>query len=185
MNNPESELLKMIRPLKEGNEDEVICFAHKHGFDTVHVVSGGFMNDHTLVTFSIIFSSPEMLTALLMGGASTDVYSNMGYTSNNTVEEGGPMKMYTPLHYCALQNKLDHAEVLLEFGADISLLNNQGETAFDMATSDKMRELIRLYELPRNVPCAEETFIPFLPSDTNACVSTTIIDNEYDSSSDE
>ena len=155
MNSPESELLKMIRPLKEGNVDEVICFAHKHGFDTVHVVSGGFMNDHTLVTFAIIFSSPEMLTELLMSGASTDVYSNMGYTSNNTVEEGGPIKMYAPLHYCAIQNKLDHAEVLLKFGADISLPNNHGKTAFDIASSDEMRELIRMYELPRAVPCAE------------------------------
>lgn len=155
MNNPESELLKMIRPLEEGNEDEVICFAHKHGFDKVHVVSADFMNDHTLVTFAVIFSSPEMLTALLMGGASTDVYSNMGYTSNNTVEEGGPIKMYTPLHYCAIQNKLDHADVLLDYGADISLPNCHGETALSMATSDEMRALIQMYESPMAVPCAE------------------------------
>jgi hypothetical protein len=154
MSNPEFELLKIIRLLKEGREDEVIWFAHKHGFDTVHVVAG-FMNDPTLVTLAVNFSLPDMLTALLMGGASPDVYSNMGYTSNNTVEEGGPIKMYTPLHYCAMQNKLDHATVLLDYGADISLPNCHGKTALSMATSDEMRALIQMYELPMAVPCAE------------------------------
>jgi len=154
MSNPEFELLKIIRPLETGDEDEVICFAHKHGFDKVHIVAG-FMNDHTLVTFAINFSSPEMLTALLMGGASPDVYANMGYSSRKTAEEGGPIKMHTPLHYCAMQNKLDHATVLLDHGADISLPNYQGNTALNVATSDEMRALIQMYELPMAVPCAE------------------------------
>jgi len=154
MSNPEFELLKIIRPLETGDEDEVICFAHKHGFDKVHIVAG-FMNDHTLVTLAINFSSPEMLTALLMGGASPDVYANMGFSSSNRSEEGGPIKMYTPLHYCAMQNKLDHATVLLDYGADISLPNCHGKTALSMATSDEMRALIQMYELPMAVPCAE------------------------------
>ena len=122
------------------------------------------MNDHALPTLAVNFSSPDMLTALLMGGASPDVYSNMGYSSRRTAEEGGPIKMYTPLHYCVMQNKLDHATVLLDHGADISLPDCHGKTALSMATSDEMRALIQMYELPMAVPCAEEADVLSTPS---------------------
>ena len=148
MDKSQFELIKMIPFLKNNNKEEVIRFANTHGFDKVHVVTSDFVNDHTLLTFAIIFSSPEMLSTLLKNGASPNVYSNMGYTTHKTAEEGGPIKMYTPLHYCVIQNKLEHAKVLLDNGADVTLPNPQGKTAFNIATSSKMRELIQSYESP-------------------------------------
>ena len=52
----------------------------------------------------------------------------------------------TPLHQAVTYNSTDAMKVLLQHGADPSIVDNTGKTVFDLALNLNEREAIRLLE---------------------------------------
>jgi ankyrin repeat protein len=57
---------------------------------------------------------------------------------------------YTPLMFAALMNDKIAAEILKENGADISLLNNNKESAFDIAYNHGSKKFLEVFEKEHN-----------------------------------
>ena len=136
----------------------VLAFMERHGPNKQHQVCG-FNCDHTPLSFAVAMESPvEMLAAILDAGADPNAYACMAYTWDRPAVRGGPVLMYAPLHYAAMNNNIEFATLLLNYGATPGLPccpSVETRTALDIAMSDEMRELIQSYESPMAVPCAE------------------------------
>ena len=52
---------------------------------------------------------------------------------------------WTPLHWGALNNATNTAEVLLKNGADVNAKNKNGDTPLHWAEKESMKRLLRLY----------------------------------------
>lgn len=59
----------------------------------------------------------------------------------NTVSDIG----YTPLMYACKSNSVDVAKYLINIGADVDIIGNDGKTAFNLATNSELRKLLYLY----------------------------------------
>ena len=52
---------------------------------------------------------------------------------------------WTPLHYAAVRNSLEVAELLISSGAEVNVKTNGGETPLHKAVSQKMVELLQIH----------------------------------------
>ena len=56
-----------------------------------------------------------------------------GATVNDALKPGSPLGGYTALHFAALQGRAESVRILIENGADPSIVANDGSTALDVA----------------------------------------------------
>lgn len=67
------------------------------------------------------------------------------------IEKGADVNLkdrenWTPLHLASACGHLDCIQLLLDNGADKTLINDRGESAFDLAKNDEIRAFIDTYE---------------------------------------
>ena len=67
----------------------------------------------------------------------------------------GDNEGWTPLHATASCGFLSIAKFLLEAGADVAAVNNDGELAIDISESDEMEELLQKEIDSRSINCEE------------------------------
>ena len=89
---------------------------------------------HTALTYAICSSEPnlDVIKALIVLGADVNVNRNTGIT---------------PLMRFAARNNpnIDILKALVDAGADVNANDGYGSTAFDYATNDNMKALLRLF----------------------------------------
>lgn len=69
----------------------------------------------------------------------------LDFLDNNANVNAQDNNKNTPLHCAAQNGKLKMCELLLSRGAKIDMENNDGKTAYDLATSQNVRDLFHLY----------------------------------------
>ena len=67
----------------------------------------------------------------------------------------GDNEGWTPLHATASCGFLSIAKFLLEAGADVAAVNNDGELAIDISESDEMEDLLQKEIDSRSINCEE------------------------------
>jgi len=102
--------------------------------------------------------------ALVQAGADVSIPDSEGYLPIHLAADGTDLNLLccllqadpltanaqnihgvTPLHKACYQNNIDATALLLAYGANPKLLENNGCSAFDYATSKKMRDLLARY----------------------------------------
>ena len=68
----------------------------------------------------------------------------------------------TPLHWAVQRGYEDSVEVLLRYGADVSLENKFGKTPFDIATGKNRTDIIELLQVRLTLNHVSEPLIFFL-----------------------
>ena len=68
----------------------------------------------------------------------------------------------TPLHWAVQRGYEDSVEVLLRYGADVSLENKFGKTPFDIATGRNRTDIIELLQVSLTLNHVSEPLISFL-----------------------
>ena len=119
---------EMVRVLLDYKAD--VNARNENGWTPIHDVSAGTHN----ILHNIPQSRPDVTRLLLEHGADVDTL-NMDYD-------------YTPLHVAASNGRIDVVRVLLEHGANVGAEDNQGRTAFQLASAngnDEMMELLSEY----------------------------------------
>eukprot|EP00929_Paragymnodinium_shiwhaense_P081589 TRINITY_DN42738_c0_g1_i1.p1 TRINITY_DN42738_c0_g1~~TRINITY_DN42738_c0_g1_i1.p1 ORF type:complete len:172 (+),score=39.44 TRINITY_DN42738_c0_g1_i1:63-578(+) len=100
----------------------------------------------TALHVSGIFCKPEVIKALLEAGAKVNVHTTAGEA----------MSM-TPLHWFVNMNPCgaDEVQLLLDAGADVTAVNSQGATPFDMVVKMPHRQDIAKLVHPPGTPWPE------------------------------
>lgn len=82
----------------------------------------------TAVFYAVEKAEPSILQALLRRGADP----------NAVVAQDGS-RGNTPLHFACMLEKVKHAELLLEYGAQPFVYNEHGQTPFNLIPADAVR----------------------------------------------
>ena len=116
----------LLHIASENNNTEALELLIKYGADVSARTNGG----HTVLDTAVWSNSVASLTCLLQ---------HCPELIHEKRNDG-----WTPLHRAAHENKLDCAKVLIEKGANIEDVDNQGKMPWQLAHDDAMRELLVL-----------------------------------------
>ena len=102
-----------------------------------HAYGGGTVLANAIVGGSLrgLTTLPE-LRLLLQSGADVSKYADAGYP---------------PLHWAIVQNRLEHARLLLQAGSDPEQTSADGETALDVAKRNRNASAIEMLEAHRQL----------------------------------
>lgn len=92
-------------------------------------------NGFSALFYAVEKANPGILQALLRRGADPNLA---------IVQDGS--RGNTPLHYACMLEKVKHAEILLEYGANPFLSNEYGQTPFKMIPPDTVPSIRRQYQ---------------------------------------
>jgi hypothetical protein len=85
---------------------------------------------YTALFYAVNHPQTTVLQALLRRGANPNVALKNEDSAGNT-----------PLHFACLMEKMKHIELLLQYGADVEVRNQYGQSPIDMVPTDAVRSL--------------------------------------------
>lgn len=112
--------------MQGGNEQAIVRLIERGADWSVADKEG-----HTPVHYAVWFATPHAIEVLVK---KCDINKNIK----------NPKLGYTPLHMAVLCDRFDMATVLVELGADTSLLDKQGMTALQLAQKEGKIEFVQL-----------------------------------------
>ena len=119
------------------NHKKVLEVLLSHGADITIDGKGEFITDSNLHTASSLLLDPDILQILIDNGLEVNIVGINGGTPLHSV-----IKSHTAISIDFGKKAFDTVKFLIESGADISIKNDFGETAFDLTSEEPIKEKI-------------------------------------------